>query len=555
MYTDYYNLKEKPFDISPDPKFAWLGDKHAEAIAMMEYGIIENTGFLMLTGDVGVGKTLMVNCLLRRIGSDIIVVKISNPKMAPVDFFNFMSAKLGWGKKFNTKGKFLLHFENYLYELYGHNKQMILIIDEAQKINDNLLEEIRLLSNIELENKKLVNIFIVGQKELENLVNKEKNKSLRERIVIRYFIDPLSENETELYIKYRLKQAGSDSDIFKSDAIQKIHSFSNGIPRRINILCDRAMLTGFTSNIKKINSKIIEECAHRLKIISDTAQKKNFKKTVDEKKRRQTDEKDKDIRSGKVRTQDHKLVSGIKEIIESKEKPGKINGDRPQIHTRTKLSLAAQIFAGLSVFLLIIIAFSAYRMDPGNLKDTILQKLQPKVENKGVRSVRQDSATKVPKKQTQTRTDSTVKSQTELKEKAHLEVLSRVDKDTYVNMKSDNDYPKMNLVVYFEKNSNELNDKAIAKLDRIVDFMSNNPDTKIDVKGYNDNSGRSDYDLYISDKRASIIKTYLENKGIHDSRIKARGLGQKNPIVSNETQEGKRLNRRVEVKFYSKNPM
>lgn len=514
MYTGYYHLKKKPFEISPDPKFAWIGEKHAEAIAIMEYGIKENSGFIMLTGDVGVGKTLMVNCLLKRIGSDIIAVKIANPKMAPVDFFNFISAKLGWEKRYNTKGKFLLHFENYLYELYAANKKMLLIIDEAQKINDKLLEEIRLLSNIELEYKKLVNIFIVGQKEFESLVKNEKNKSLRDRIAIWYSIEPLSENETELYIKYRLKIAGSDSDIFKPDAIQKIHFFSNGLPRRINILCDRAMLTGFTSNMKEINSEIIEECAHHLRMISDTT---------------------------------------TKEKIDTGEKADRKNSVRPITASRTKLASASRRFTDLSILILIIIAFFVYTLGPWNIKDN-LQRLESKMENKGIQSVRQAYVADAIKEQKQVRNDDPVRAQVENDEEAFLEVPSRTDKDS-VDMKSESYYPKMNLVVYLEHNLNELNDKEIAKLDRIVDFMTYNPNSRIEVKGYTDNSGRSYYDSFISDMRANIIKTYLENKGVHRSRIKATGLGTKNPIASNETQEGRRLNRRVEIEFYNKKPM
>jgi general secretion pathway protein A len=235
MYTEYYNLKEKPFEISPDPKFAWLVNKHAEALAIMEYGIKENTGFLLLTGDVGVGKTLMVNCLMKTISSNIVVAMIANPKMAPVDFFNYLSSKLGWEKRFNTKGKFL------------------------------------------------VNIFIVGQKELEDLVNKQRNKSLRERISLRYYMKPLSENETDRYIKYPLGIAGSENDIFKSDAIQKVHFFSKGIPRRINMLCDQALLIGFVTDMKEIDGQVIEKSAQNLRIIINTNEKENLEQQIEKK--------------------------------------------------------------------------------------------------------------------------------------------------------------------------------------------------------------------------------------------------------------------------------
>jgi general secretion pathway protein A len=188
VYVDYYNLKEEPFQISPDPKFAWIGEKHAEALATLTYGIIKDKGFLVLTGDVGTGKTLTINCLLNSIDSNVIVVKVPNPRMAPVDFLNFLAAKFQWEKIFNTKGKFLLHLENFLYQVHSEQKKVLLIIDEAQQLSNHLLEEIRLLSNIELEYKKLINIFIVGQIELDNMLSEERNKALRERVSVWYLI-------------------------------------------------------------------------------------------------------------------------------------------------------------------------------------------------------------------------------------------------------------------------------------------------------------------------------------------------------------------------------
>jgi general secretion pathway protein A len=510
MYVDYYQLKEEAFLITPDPKFAWLGEKHAEALSALIYGIQKDKGFLVLTGGVGTGKTLMINCLLNSIDSNVIVAKVPNPRMAPVDFLNFLSAKFKWGKNFNTKGKFLLHLENFLYQVHSENKKVLLIIDEAQQLSNHFLEEIRLLSNIELEYKKLINIFIVGQIELDDMLSEEKNKALRERIAIWYHIDPLTEIETGHYISYRLGIAGSENEIFTSDAIREIYFISKGIPRQINILCDHALLAGFAFDVKEIDASVIRECAKDLRMLSYGNKKENSAQKIDEKKTLPAD------------------------IVASKKKLP-----------------TSQIFASLSVILLIIIGFLIYSLKLWNIEDITAQWLQTYTENKDLTSVDQDLGSEGLKTQIHASNNDQGKPYSGLKGETLLDVRSDTKKDSQVDIKREIFSPKMKFIVYFKKNSNELHDKAVAKLDRIVKFLTNNPETKVEVKGYTDSSGLLDYNLYISNLRANIVKSYLGSKGIDNSRIEARGLGPENPIASNETLEGRRLNRRVEIEFYT----
>jgi type II secretory pathway predicted ATPase ExeA len=330
MYVDYYNLKSEPFRITPDPKFAWLGEKHAEALATLEYGLQGNKGFVVLTGEVGTGKTLIINCLLNRLDPNIIAVKVQNPGMAPVDFFNFVAAKLGWEKSFNTKGKFLLHFENYLHQAHFEDKKVLLVIDEAHRLSARLLQEIRLLSDIELNYEKLLNIFIVGQMELEKILGRDKNKALRERISVWCRIDPLTEIETRQYISYRLAVAGCESEIFQSDAMGEIFRYSNGIPRLINILCDQALLTGLASNIQQIDGSVIKECAQDLRLF-----------TV------------------KVSPRPPATEMAAEEAVPVESLP-------PKWHLSN-----AYLFAGLAVILLIIIAGFVYNLRTGNLEGLI----------------------------------------------------------------------------------------------------------------------------------------------------------------------------------------
>ena len=268
MYLTHYNLRVLPFETSPDPKFIWLSEKHKEALASLKYGIEENKGFLLLTGDIGTGKTSLINCFLNEKGTDAIVASIPDPDLSILDFFLLLSKEFNLSIDFNTKGEFLIQFENFLLNTYSEDKKALLIIDEAQRLNQQLLDQIRLLSNIEKPYAKLINIFFVGQNEVNELIMNEQNKALRQRIAVHSTIEPLTESETGDYIKHRLKIAGSEEEIFSSKTVSQIFSFSKGYPRLINAICDRALLTGYVSDIKQIDGKIIKKCADEL-IIPD----------------------------------------------------------------------------------------------------------------------------------------------------------------------------------------------------------------------------------------------------------------------------------------------
>jgi len=264
MYLSFYNLKHKPFQISTDPKFLWLGEKHQEALAVLKYGVLDNKGFIALTGDVGTGKTTLVNALVRSLGEDVLTAMVPDPDLEPLDFYNYISQMFGIEKSFASKGSFLVYFRQFLQFYHGKGKKVLLIIDEAQRASQNLLEEIRLLSNIELEDTKLINIFFVGQSEFNNNLLKPENRALRQRITVNYNLSPLTEKETEAYIQRRLLVAGADKSIFTRNALHEVYGFSKGYPRLINIICDRAMLTGFVEDKKTIDARIVVECAGEL---------------------------------------------------------------------------------------------------------------------------------------------------------------------------------------------------------------------------------------------------------------------------------------------------
>lgn len=270
MYLDYYHLAQKPFQINTDPAFLWYGEKHKEALATLKYGLLENKSFLLLTGDVGVGKTTVINALLQVLDKNEMVAVINDPKLEKLDFFLHIARAFGLSGDFTSKGQFLLAFRELLLDQHYRGKRLLLIIDECQLLSHDLLEEIRLFSNLEQNGVKLINIFFVGQLEFNDILLLPENKAIRQRIGVTYTLPPLTLEETAEYIDHRLKVAGAKKKIFEKNSIPEIFAFSKGHPRLINIICDRALLTGFTTSSRLIDKKIIAECVEELKLSPTT---------------------------------------------------------------------------------------------------------------------------------------------------------------------------------------------------------------------------------------------------------------------------------------------
>ena len=266
MYLSYYNLVKKPFDISPNPEFLWLGEKHQEGLATLKYGILQNKGFLMITGDVGTGKTALIRAIENEIQAKIIVVTIPDPSLSLMDFYNVMAAELNMGRSFENKGGFLIEFKRLILKAASSHQRVLMIIDESQRLTSALLEEIRLLSNIDLGGNVLINTFFVGQSEFKALIAKNENRAVRQRITVSYELSPLTLDETRQYIGHRLKVAGASRPIFTPEAIRLIHGHSRGYPRLINIICDHALMSGYSRGVDRIDETIIKECGNELRI-------------------------------------------------------------------------------------------------------------------------------------------------------------------------------------------------------------------------------------------------------------------------------------------------
>ena len=252
MYLSHYHLQHMPFQISSDPRFLWLGEKHKEALAVLKYGVLNNQGFLLLTGDVGTGKTTLINALVNSLDSDTFVINVTDPRLDKLDFFKLVAHSLGLEARVRTKFDFITSFGNFLHRAHEDQKRVLLIIDEAQKLSLDSLEEIRLLSNIERQETKLLNIFFIGQDEFNDTIIQSECRALRQRITIVHHIEPLNEKETAEYVNYRLDMAGTQRAIFTDRALKEIYRFSRGYPRLINIICDRALLVGYTDDLQTI---------------------------------------------------------------------------------------------------------------------------------------------------------------------------------------------------------------------------------------------------------------------------------------------------------------
>lgn len=264
MYLSYYKLSKKPFQISTDPSFFWLGERHKEALSILKYGVMDDKGFLLLTGDVGTGKTTLINAFVNSLGDEVIVSRVSDPGLTQLDFINYIAKMFKIETEFQTKSEFLILFTEFLEQADRGDKKILLIIDEAQHLTDETLEEIRLLSNIENQDKKLLNIFLVGQSEFNETLEKYKNRALRQRLTLNYTLYPFEAEETKACIEYRLRVAGTENEIFTPEAIDVVHTISNGFPRVINIICDHALRLGYQEDQKSISAAIITQCSKTL---------------------------------------------------------------------------------------------------------------------------------------------------------------------------------------------------------------------------------------------------------------------------------------------------
>ena len=263
MYKEFFGLRANPFNVNPDPRYLFLTRHTEEALACLTYGIQSRKGFVLLTGEVGTGKTTLINKLLEWLrAQQVPTAFVFNSRMNVPQFLDYMMADFGIPCDTRSKSQILMRLYNWLLERYRAGETAVLIIDEAQNLADEVLEEIRMLTNLETFTEKLLQIVLVGQTELEQKLKQPNLRQLRQRLTLRSKTHPLTLDETRAYIQQRLRIAGANGQpIFESDALTAIHRYSNGIPRVVNLICEHCLVSAFVDQQKTVGIGIVEAVA------------------------------------------------------------------------------------------------------------------------------------------------------------------------------------------------------------------------------------------------------------------------------------------------------
>ena len=501
MYLSHYGLKRKPFEISPDPDFLWLGEKHREGLAILQYGIQENKGFLLITGDVGTGKTALIRAIEREVGAHHIVVTIPDPGMNLMDFYNFMASELKIDRTFKNKAEFLIHFKQFLLEKFSARKRVLLIIDEAQRVKHDLLEEIRLLSNIELSGKALINIFFVGQSEFRAFLTQDENRSLRQRINVSYHISPLTEDETYAYLKHRLQVAGTTREIFPPEASRAVYRHTRGYPRLINLICDHALMSGYAIGVTTLNPDIIAECAQELWMAIGAD------------------------------------LPGAEAPPPENAQPAAATPPPPEANPKPRTARSALILAGFMA--IVFVGWYVWG-------DAISDKLAGLV-NGGEHRGAKDTAAVPSNTKLNGSTSSSPQSGTQGQKAEDASPPVEVKPQPAV-------LPNQEFTFYFTPGSTEISIYALDVLSLVVSLLNDFPNAVAVIEGHTDSIGNLSLDKALSASRAAAAKKHLMSRGISPARLSTVAMGSEKPLESNATPQEQGKNNRVVIRVAAAAP-
>ncbi len=259
MYESHYGLTAKPFSMVPNPEILFLSKNHENALTYLEYGLSEKVGFILLTGEIGSGKTTLIRYMLNKMESQVDIAVIFNTNFTSDQMFRRILSEFEIPCDTTDNERHLQLLYQFLIDRYAKGRHVLLIVDEAQNLSDAALEDIRMLSNLQTDDRILLQIMLVGQPELKNRLNRPDFRQLAQRIAVNYHITPLDEEQTRHYIGYRIGKAGGESGLFTPEAIDQIYTHSGGIPRSINLMCDTALVYGFADNLKRIDAAVVEK--------------------------------------------------------------------------------------------------------------------------------------------------------------------------------------------------------------------------------------------------------------------------------------------------------
>jgi general secretion pathway protein A len=267
MYTQYFNLKQQPFSIAPDPRYLFMSERHREALAHLLYGVGSGGGFVLLTGEIGAGKTTVCRCFMEQIPADCRLAYIFNPKLTVEELLQSVCDEFRIALPEGTRSvkAYVDAVNGYLLQSHAAGMNNVLVIDEAQNLSADVLEQLRLLTNLETSERKLLQIILIGQPELRQMLARPELEQLAQRVIARYHLGPLSEAEVGSYIQHRLAVAGAGAvELFPRGLLRRVHQLSKGVPRRINLLCDRALLGTYVENRAQVNSTILRRAAEEV---------------------------------------------------------------------------------------------------------------------------------------------------------------------------------------------------------------------------------------------------------------------------------------------------
>lgn len=604
MYTSHYGLNNKPFQISSDVAFMWLGEKHKEALSTLRYGILDNKGFLLLTGDVGTGKTTLINTLIGSLDNDVIYASVPDPSLEKLDFFNYIGAAFDIGCEFESKGKFLSSFSQFLNKAYENNQKVLLIIDEAQLLTQELLEEIRLLSNIVTKDSNpLLNIFLVGQYEFNALIRRPENRAIAQRITLNYYIEPLTAAETGEYIRHRLKIAGSTEKIFNASAIKAIYAFSNGFPRKINIICDHCLMSGYAEEKKLITSSIVRDSAQDLQIPEDrigphdkvdsTTQQDNVLKpdtadqlSVSSNQRRpsaQLFQFSKAMKAPFVWSVGGLLFIVFASIVFSfsflyytnttyKEATSYLTSIQGQIGV-SRLESSVKNIPPPSQNNPVVIASNKPPKPlsaPGATLPANTSISAPEAEQTSTATVVLSENVEESNGSPQSVAADTQAVLAEQIKIAAADEEEVVDKPLIVEQpkvppvalagitathlsdkaaeKTIVPLPEEMLVIRFKYDSNLFSVADIERMKEFARVLKSHPEAAVNISGYTDSTGDAVYNRKLSEFRANMVKSFLMGQDLPPEQMRAQGFGNKNPVDTNGTESGRMMNRRVEIR-------
>lgn len=262
MYSEFFGLNEKPFSITPDPRYLYMTNRHSDALAHLIYGIRESGGFIQLTGEVGTGKTTLIRSLLETMPESANLAVILNPNLSAIEFLAAICVELDIETPVQcTRSSLISALNRYLLKAHADGIRVVLIVDEAQTLDAELLEQVRLLTNLETTRQKLLQIILIGQPELRDLLARADLRQIAQRITGRFHLQPLSRAETRAYVQHRMRVAGAQHEVFTQSAVRELYKRSGGIPRLINVVADRALLAGYTIDSPKISGRLVRRAA------------------------------------------------------------------------------------------------------------------------------------------------------------------------------------------------------------------------------------------------------------------------------------------------------